>query len=112
MNAFVKILLISLFVLLLPIFLVSDGLFGNYSFAAIGFILILYYPLCAIGFGIYSGMQMKVHWKIIFIFPLIFSVLFFFIFRVDEFVFSYFPIGYFVLSGISMILVDIIKKKK
>lgn len=109
MNLYIKILLISLLALLLPVFLVSEGIFKDYTFAAIGLVLLFYYPIYIILVGIYSGLQMKERWKINFIFPTLFFILFFVIFRLDEDPFNYFHIGYFGTGILTMYITHFIK---
>lgn len=112
MNIYLKILLVSLFALLLPVFLVSEGLFGKFSFAVIGFVLFFYYPVFSVAIGVYSGMEFKNRWKVIFIFPILFVLLFYVIFRVGDDIFFYFTAGYLAVSIVTMFVVDSLKKKR
>lgn len=110
MNFFIKVFLISIFALLLPVFLVSEGIFKNYSFAAIGIVLLFYYPVYVILLGIFSGLDIKKRWKFGIIFPAMFCVLFFGVFRADEMIFLSFPASYLVLGYFVMYLTHITKK--
>lgn len=111
MNLYIKTLLISFLALLLPVFLISEGVFKDYSFKAISIVLLFYYPIYTIFVGIYSGLKMKERWKINFIFPALFFCLVFGILRLDEDFLNYFYLGYFGIGILTMYITYFIKNK-
>lgn len=112
MNIYLKIIFISMLLLLLPVVFISGGMFKQYSFDVISYVLMIFFPLCSAFIGIYNGLDIKVRWKTIFIFPILFLILLFTLFRIDDSVFILFAGAYLTVGMLSMGVTYFIKMKR